>query len=124
MSWAEWSARNHGAGWDETRARYWRSSLRIRRCVWCWRGGRLDLNHLTYALSRDHRRYGPGWVPAWARHLVLVPMCRRCHELETWLTRYVVRRLIGRRWAHTVATLAPPLAFWSGVGLTVWALIS
>ena len=120
---AEWSARVHGPGWEETRRRYWesRAPWRRRRCFWCRRGNpgarwaarrRLQLNHLTYVWSD-----GTGRCPFW----VLRPMCGSCHAVETWLTRRVRPGMARRRqrWAHAVVTFGVRWA----VNLTAWAML-
>ena len=109
---AEWSARVHGPGFEETKHRYWRSPFTRKRCFWCRRKGRLQLNHLTYLFSGE-----TGRCPLW----VLKPLCATCHGVETWLTRRV-RRHLGRgakRWAHAVVTYG---VRWSG-NVAVWLLV-
>lgn len=125
QAWREWGARTYGPGWTATKQRYWRSRWTPKRCFWCRRrqagyrlGGGLQLNHLTYLFVRSHRLHGAGWTPLWT----LLPLCDRCHRVETWLTRKA-RSLLGRgadRWAHLLVTLggwvasrgAPVLAAW------------
>jgi hypothetical protein len=106
-SWRAWSAGVHGAGWEETRRRYWASRWTLARCLWC-RGRRgLQLNHLTYTCSIKAR----GGLILWPLYaFVLVPLCPRCHRAETWITRHVFRSLTGRWGAHLLATFVPYLA--------------
>lgn len=109
---AEWSARVHGPGWEATKSRYWNSPFTRKRCFWCRRKRRLQLNHLTYTRSD-----GTGRCPLW----VLKPLCGTCHGIETWATRRVRRRL-GRgakQWAHAVVTYG---VRWS-VNVSVWLLV-
>jgi 5-methylcytosine-specific restriction endonuclease McrA len=109
---AEWSARVYGPGWEETKRRYWASPYTRKRCFWCRRKDRLQLNHLTYQFSGE-----TGRVPLW----VLKPLCRRCHVVETWLTKRVRRRLArhAKPWAHAVVTYG---VRWSG-NVSVWLLV-
>lgn len=71
----------YGADWRRTRRRYLRSRWTRKRCFWCrTRGDRtnpIELNHLTYA--RGDR-------PRWWQ---VKPLCRRCHAVETFVTRVV-----------------------------------
>lgn len=123
---AEWSARVHGPGWVETRARYWHNPppWRRTRCYWCRRAdsasmrlwsslGRLQLNHLTYVFSD-----GTGRCPLW----VLRPMCRTCHRVETWLTRRVRPGMARhrQRWAHAYVTVGVRLA----VDIVAWSVLA
>lgn len=85
-SWALWSARVYAKPrWPDTRQRYFRSRWTLARCLWCRSRRELQLNHLTYVFAR---RFW-GWTPLWT----LVPLCARCHVLETRWTR-VVRRVL------------------------------
>ncbi len=76
------------------------------RCVWCWRGSRpgnpIQLNHLTYRMPDPDR-------PAWWQ---VAPMCRRCHEQETRLTRWLFGEWPYRRdrSAHYWVTFGVPAA--------------
>jgi hypothetical protein len=125
----EWSARIHGDGWQATRARYWRrarSRPRLMRCRWCGVSGvPLDLNHIYYGLSRLSLRHGKGWI-SWPWFLLLlVPMCRDCHQREGELTRAARKgtRGVARKWVHAFVTLGPVegrLRMWLVLGL-LWA---
>lgn len=85
-SWALWSARVYAKpGWPNTVARYWRSRWTLARCLWCRSRRNLQLNHLTYIFARRWWGYTPLWT--------LVPLCSRCHHLETRWTRRVRRVL-------------------------------
>jgi hypothetical protein len=71
------------------------------RCFWCrtrgtggWHGNPIQLNHLTYA---------GGDVPRWWQ---VKPLCKRCHTVETAVTRWLRPRL-PYRWrsrAHYLVT--------------------
>jgi hypothetical protein len=101
LTFSDWADRTYGPGWTATKTRYWSSRFTRKRCVWCWRkakpGRFLDLNHLTYRFVR-----GDGWTPLWS----VVPMCRTCHRVETWLTRRFRPGMRRRRqrWAHAWVT--------------------
>jgi hypothetical protein len=96
-----WSERVYGPQqreWRELKARYWRSRWTLfRRCLWCRKGHapgeQLELNHLTYWTTR----FKVGWVPL----LFLVPLCSRCHGIETKLTRR------ARRWRLPFTKVRP-----------------
>lgn len=89
------------------------------RCWWCLagprRGNPIQLNHLTYA-DPD-----PNW-PAWWH---VVPMCLRCHEWETALTRYLFGDYPYRRTrnAHYWVTFGVLGAGWLAIVLTLVALV-
>ena len=111
--WAEWGARVYGTAdqWREAKRRYWASRWTVfRRCVVC-RAGRskddkpLELNHLTYAFTRVRN----GWTPK----LVLVPLCHRCHVVETRFTRWLRRHKVNFG-EHVWATLQD----WDPLGRT------
>lgn len=76
---AEWSAHIHGPGWEKTKHDYWASPFTRKRCKWCCRPA-TQLNHLTYLYSD-----ATGACPFW----VVVPMCRKCHAVETWITEKI-----------------------------------
>jgi hypothetical protein len=110
-SMAEWSARTYGPEWVEFKDRYWSHPLTRKRCFWCRRPrgkARLQLNHLTYPKGRALRLWE------------VKPLCARCHEFETWLTRKVRPRLHAtqRAWAHAYVTYG---VRWVGY-LPLWAL--
>lgn len=91
----------YGRDWQRTRNRYHASRWTRKRCFWCRTRGKRDnpieLNHLTY------RR---GDRPRWWQ---VRPLCRRCHKIETNVTRVVRVVLpwtgpVGKRNAHYVVT--------------------
>lgn len=91
----------YGTAWVRTRTRYHASRWTRKRCFWCHtrgdRGNGIELNHLTY------RRGDRPWF--WQ----VKPLCRRCHRIETVVTR-VVRPLLpwsgafAKTRAHYVVT--------------------
>lgn len=100
-AWREWSRVVHGPGFEETKRRYWASRWTPKRCFWHLGREGLQLNHLTYRFARRNNGITPLWT--------LVPLCARCHGIETW-----VSRKLRRRWAaplrlglgpHVAATL-------------------
>jgi hypothetical protein len=102
--WGEWGERTYGTPeeWKKAKARYWASRWTLfRRCVIC-RAGRskdgrpLELNHLTYFTTRIRK----GWTPKW----LLVPLCHRCHVVETRFTRWL-RKVHVNYGEHFWATL-------------------
>lgn len=78
--WADWSARTYGPDWELFKDRYWSSWWTRKACFWCRkrpaRGRRLELNHLHYPKTRRVR-----WFD-------VRPMCRRCHQHETKMSRH------------------------------------
>ncbi len=119
--WAEWGARVYGTPeqWKNKKAQYWASRWTVfRRCVVC-RAGRskdgrpLELNHLTYWPTKLRR----GWVPL----LFLVPLCHRCHVVETRFTRWLRRRKVNFG-EHVIATLCLYLAPRSVLVSVAWTL--
>jgi hypothetical protein len=105
----------YGPVWRQFREWYFNHPYTIKRCVWCLARPRpvtvLQLNHLTYRMP------DPDW-PAWWQ---VVPLCDRCHEWETWLTR----RLFGEGWhrntpyAHYYVTFGVIVAVWVATTITL-----
>ena len=111
--WSGWGDRVYGSDtdWAEAKRRYWRSRWTIfRRCLWCRSGDRLQLNHLTYWTTKVRT----GWTPLW----FFVPLCPRCHRLETKWTR--AWRRVLRPGAHVVVTFGVYLASRAVLGAAVW----
>ena len=116
-----WSDRVYGPAqleWKALKAKYWRSRWTLfRRCLWCRKGHapgeQLELNHLAYWPTKIR----VGWVPL----LFLVPLCSRCHGIETRLTRWLRRRRINFG-EHVVATFGVYLATRSIVVGVAWVL--
>lgn len=110
-AWSDWSARVYGEPrWSDTKARYWRSRWTLARCLWCRARRGLELNHLTYVFARRFM----GWTPLWT----LIPLCHRCHVVETRWTR-VVRRVWP--WGeHAVVTFGVWLASRGALVVGLW----
>lgn len=106
----------YGERWREFRRWYFGHPWTLKRCLWCLARPRpvnaLQLNHLTYRMADPSR-------PAlWQ----VAPMCKRCHDWETWLTRLAFgegRRRAHAGTAHYWVTLGVPVLGW---GLLVAAL--
>ena len=114
--WKDWGNRVYGSDhdWSDTKKRYWASRWTlIRRCLWCRSGRGLQLNHLTYWTTKIRH----GWTPLW----FFVPLCARCHGLETAWTRQV-RRLF-RPGAHVVVTFGVYLASRAAILGALWLVI-
>lgn len=113
-AWSDWAARVYGEPrWSRTKARYWASRWTLARCLWCRARSGLELNHLTYVFGRRWAGYTPLWT--------LVPLCGRCHRLETAWTRRA-RRMI--RWGEhawvTFGVWAASRAFVLGAAWLGW----
>jgi hypothetical protein len=120
-SWSEWSEQVYGTPqqWRATCQRDAASRWVPHRCVVC-RAGRskgnkdLELNHLTYWFARKVRR-------AWTPKLFMVPLCHRCHQVETRLTRRMRRMRVN--WGeHLWATLTLYLGVRVPIIGALWAL--
>jgi hypothetical protein len=109
----------YGPTWVAFRRWYFDHPRTIKFCVWCLTRPRpiraLQLNHLTY------RMVNPDWPELWQ----VAPMCKRCHDWETWLTQ----RLFGEGRnritpnAHYYVTFGAILVGWLPVLLVVGLLI-
>ena len=114
VPWEEWQ-RTFGEPWRRYRAWYFAHPWTIKRCVWCLVRPRpvtaLQLNHLTYRMA------DPAWPALWQ----VLPMCRRCHDGETRLTRWMFGE--GRQrttpYAHYYVTLGVPLLAWGLLAATL-----
>jgi hypothetical protein len=108
VSWQEWQ-KTYGPRWKAFRRWYFDHPYTLKRCVWCLVRPRpvtaLQLNHLTYRMA------DPSWPALWQ----VVPMCKRCHDWETWLTGLVFgegRRRTHAGTAHYWVTLGVPALAW------------
>lgn len=112
-SMAQWSARVHGPEWQAFKRRYWAHPLTRKRCFWCRRKGRRQLNHLTYRPYPDSRP---------PRMWQVKPLCLTCHRVETWLTRRYRPGMSRRRqrWAHAYVTYGVRWALYA----PLWALVA
>jgi len=116
----EWLDKTYGAGWKATKRRWYASSWTPRRCFWCLARGPVQLNHLTYLFVRFHPDHGAGWTPLWT----LLPLCGRCHKVETWAARKL-RKFTGKRldrWTHALVTLGWWVASRGALAAGVFAL--
>jgi len=104
----------YGAEWAEFRRWYFSRRTTRKRCFWCHsrsrKGNPIQLNHLDYREPAD-------WPGRWR----VKPMCRRCHRIETGLTRMLFHEYPRRRnrYAHWYVTYGVRLAIRGAVLLVL-----